>query len=56
MSAQVLALYARVLERAGPRPTLVEWDNELPDWPVLAHEMARARGTAVRALGQAMGA
>ena len=56
MSAQVLALYARVLERAGPRPTLVEWDNDLPEWPVLAHEVARARGTAVRALGQAVGA
>jgi uncharacterized protein (UPF0276 family) len=38
----VWALYAHVLERAGPRPTLIEWDTDVPDWPVLAAEAARA--------------
>lgn len=38
----VWALYARVVAKAGPRPTLIEWDNDVPDWPVLAAEAARA--------------
>jgi len=39
---EVWRLYERVIARAGPVPTLVEWDSELPDWPVLAAEAARA--------------
>ena len=38
----VWSLFAEVIARAGPLPTLVEWDNDLPDWPVLAAEAARA--------------
>jgi uncharacterized protein (UPF0276 family) len=38
----VWALYARVTRRAGPLPTLIEWDNDVPDWPILAAEAARA--------------
>jgi len=38
----VWALYAEVIAIAGPLPTLVEWDNDLPAWPVLAAEAARA--------------
>lgn len=38
----VWALYAEVIAQAGPLPTLVEWDNDLPEWPVLAAEAARA--------------
>lgn len=38
----VWALFADVIGRAGALPTLVEWDNDLPDWPVLAAEAARA--------------
>ena len=38
----VWALYAETIARAGPRPTLIEWDNDVPDWPVLAAEAARA--------------
>jgi len=38
----VWALYAHVIAKAGPRPTLIEWDNDVPDWPVLATEAARA--------------
>jgi hypothetical protein len=38
----VWALYARAIARGGPRPTLIEWDNDVPDWPVLQAEAARA--------------
>jgi uncharacterized protein (UPF0276 family) len=35
-------LFARVIRRIGPTPTLIEWDANLPDWPTLAAEAARA--------------
>ena len=38
----VWALYAQVIAKAGPLPTLIEWDNDVPDWPILASEAARA--------------
>lgn len=38
----VWALYARVLEDTGPVPTLIEWDNDVPAWPVLMAEAKRA--------------
>ncbi len=38
----VWALYARTLARAGPKPTLIEWDNDVPDWPTLFAEAKRA--------------
>ncbi len=38
----VWQLYTHVLERTGPVPTLVEWDNDVPVWPVLAAEAERA--------------
>ena len=38
----VWALYERAIERAGPVPTLIEWDSELPTYPALAAEAARA--------------
>ena len=38
----VWALYAQVIDRAGPLPTLIEWDNDVPDWPVLVAEADRA--------------
>ena len=31
----VWKLYEIVVRRAGPIPTLVEWDNDVPDWPIL---------------------
>ena len=36
-------LYAQVIARAGPLPTLVEWDNDLPEWAVLRAEAERAQ-------------
>lgn len=38
----VWALYAHVIAKAGPRATLIEWDNDVPDWPVLLAEAGRA--------------
>ena len=38
----VWALLDHVLDLAGPRPVLIEWDNDVPDWPVLAAEALRA--------------
>jgi len=31
----VWALYAHVLAGCGPIATLIEWDNDIPDWPTL---------------------
>jgi uncharacterized protein (UPF0276 family) len=38
----VWTLLAHVLEKTGPKPVLVEWDNDVPDWPVLEAEAQRA--------------
>ncbi|MEO0751987.1 MAG: DUF692 domain-containing protein [Pseudomonadota bacterium] len=38
----VWALYGYALAKAGPRPTLIEWDNDVPAWPLLRDEAARA--------------
>lgn len=38
----VWALFAHTVSISGPRPTLIEWDNDIPDWPVLAAEAGRA--------------
>jgi hypothetical protein len=37
----VFALYEHLLRRAGPLPTLVEWDNDVPDFPTLFVEAKR---------------
>lgn len=39
----VWKLYEIVIGQCGPIPTLVEWDNDVPDWPVLKSEAAAAR-------------
>lgn len=39
----VMALYADVLERIGPRPVLIEWDNDLPPLDGLLEEAGRAQ-------------
>ncbi|SPH17066.1 hypothetical protein DEA8626_00580 [Defluviimonas aquaemixtae] len=38
----VWKLYDHTIRTGGPKPTLIEWDNDVPDWPVLADEAARA--------------
>lgn len=35
-------LYLLTLSRTGPLPSLIEWDNDVPDWPVLQAEARRA--------------
>ena len=30
------------LAKSGPKPILIEWDNDVPDWPILAAEADRA--------------
>ena len=39
----VWALYAHVIARAGALPTLIEWDNDVPDWPTLRAEAVAAQ-------------
>ena len=38
----VLALYEHTVARTGAVPTLIEWDNDVPEWPVLFAEAKRA--------------
>ncbi|MDF0600124.1 DUF692 domain-containing protein [Psychromarinibacter sp. C21-152] len=38
----VWALYAHTIAVGGRKPTLIEWDTDVPDWPVLAAEAERA--------------
>src|SRR5262249_58805312 len=38
----VWTIYRRVIARAGAIPTLIEWDNDVPEFSVLAGEAARA--------------
>ena len=35
-------LYAAALALTGPQPTLIEWDNDVPEFPVLLAEAERA--------------
>ena len=35
-------LLSYTLAQTGPKPVLVEWDNDVPDWPVLRAEANRA--------------
>jgi hypothetical protein len=57
--ADVWALYDAAIRRLGPTPTLVEWDNDVPAWPVLLAEAQRtetamAEAVAPRALRHAV--
>ncbi len=45
----VWSLYARVIDATGPLPTLIEWDNDVPAWPVLAAEAQAAKAILDRA-------
>ena len=45
-------LYAHVLRRMGPKPTLIEWDNDLPPLATLVAEAARADAVAEAALSE----
>ncbi len=36
-------LYRHALTLFGPKPTLIEWDTQIPDWSVLISEAAKAK-------------
>jgi len=38
----VWALYQQVLARGHTRPTLIEWDSDIPEWPVLPQQARQA--------------
>ena len=48
----VWALYEYTTSKTGPRPSLIEWDSELPEWPVLEAEAARAASVMSPALAE----
>jgi uncharacterized protein (UPF0276 family) len=39
----VWKLYEIVIGRGGPVPTLIEWDSNIPDWPILRGEALAAQ-------------
>ncbi len=43
VSAEVWALYEHALQRFGARPTLIEWDTDIPGFDVLCEEAAQAQ-------------
>lgn len=42
VKSDVIALYQHTLARCGPLPTLIEWDNDVPDFATLHAEAQRA--------------
>lgn len=38
----VWTLFDYTIRKGGARPSLIEWDNDVPDWPVLKAEAQRA--------------
>ncbi len=36
-------LYTRFIARSGPKPTLIEWDTDVPDYDVLMAEVSKAQ-------------
>ncbi|MGE0846573.1 MAG: DUF692 family multinuclear iron-containing protein [Flavobacteriaceae bacterium] len=56
----VWKLYARTIGRTGRVPTLIEWDTDVPTWPVLKAEAEAAEALMIRSAqgvqGSAVGA
>jgi uncharacterized protein (UPF0276 family) len=48
---EVWALYRETIRLSGPVSTLIEWDDQIPEWPVLAAEAEKARSARNEALG-----
>ncbi|MFT3672152.1 MAG: DUF692 domain-containing protein [Aestuariivirga sp.] len=53
VTADVWALYERVIAELGPVPTLIEWDNDVPAWSVLKAEADAADAILSRHAGDA---
>lgn len=49
VSDPVWQLYAHTINLTGPLPTLIEWDNDVPDWSVLLLEAQRSDAVMARA-------
>jgi hypothetical protein len=49
VAGAVWSLYAQVIARTGPIATLIEWDNDVPDWPTLRAEAVAAQAILSRA-------
>jgi uncharacterized protein (UPF0276 family) len=45
----VWTLYDYVISKGGARATLIEWDNDVPDWPTLEAEAQRAHAILAKA-------
>jgi len=52
IAAEAWELYAYAVSRFGRRPTLIEWDSDLPSMDVLLAETAKAEAVASAALGE----
>lgn len=50
VDAEVMALFREVIAALGPCPTLIEWDNDVPEWPILRAEAQRAEAILTREL------
>ncbi len=46
VSDEVWQGYQQAIKRFGAVPTLIEWDSDLPEWPVLINEAQKARDIA----------
>jgi uncharacterized protein (UPF0276 family) len=53
VSEEVWSLYAEVVRRFGPRPTLIEWDTNLPALSVLIDEARHAQSICAEQFGVA---
>ncbi|MBR2656505.1 MAG: DUF692 domain-containing protein [Loktanella sp.] len=51
VAGPVWALYKDVLDQTGPLPTLIEWDNDVPDFAVLLDEAMQADALLKKARG-----
>ena len=51
VAPEVWALYEDLLKASGPLPSLIEWDTNVPEWPVLQAECAKAEAILTRFLG-----
>lgn len=44
VSSEVWDLYQKTLDKIGNKPTLIEWDSDIPDLSVLLNEAQKAQG------------
>jgi uncharacterized protein len=51
VKSEVWELYRRTIRRCGAVSTLIEWDQDIPSWDVLAEEAAEARRVRAEVLG-----